>query len=49
MKKVTYCKLKRRDLVGTLFTIYKHVVNFDKCILTILLQIQDENNFSTYQ
>ena len=46
-KKVTYCKLKKRDLVGTLFTIYKHVGNFVKCIFTILLQIQHENNFST--
>ena len=41
--------MKKSNLVGTLFTIYKHVVNFDKCIFTILLQIQDENNFSTYQ
>ena len=48
-KKVTYCKFKKRDLVGTLFTIYKHVGNFVKCIFTILLQIQHENNFSTYQ
>ena len=29
----------------TLFTIYKHFGNFVKCIFTVLLQIQHENNF----
>ena len=28
-----------------MFTIYKHFGNFVKCIFTILLQIQHENNF----
>ena len=31
--------------VGTLFTIYKHFGDIVKDILTILLQIQHENNF----
>ena len=31
--------------MGTLFTIYKHFGDFVKCIFTILLQIQHENNF----
>ena len=31
-------------LVGTLFTIYEHFGDFVKCIFTILLQIQNENN-----
>ena len=44
MKKVTFRK-KKRHLVGTLFTIYKHFGDFVKCIFTILLQIQHENNF----
>ena len=36
---------KKRHLVGTLFTIYKHPGDFFKGIFTILLQIQHENNF----
>ena len=44
MKKAAFCKLERH-LVGTLFTIKKHFEHFVKCIFTILLQIQDENNF----
>ena len=39
MKKVTFCKLK------TIFTIHKHLRYFFKCIFTLLLQIQHENNF----
>ena len=45
MKKCNLCKLEKRHLVGTLFTIYKHFGDFVKCIFTILLQIQHENNF----
>ena len=44
MKKVPFVN-KKRHLVGTLFTIYKHFGDFVKCIFTILLQIQHENNF----
>ena len=36
---------KKRHLVRTLFTIYKHPGDFFKGIFTILLQIQHENNF----
>ena len=42
-KKGPFWKLKRH-LVGTLFTIYKHLGDFVKCIFAILLQIQHENN-----
>ena len=35
---------QKRLLVGTLFTIYEHFGDFVKCIFTILLQIQNENN-----
>ena len=46
MKKVTFCKLKTSfTVVETLFTIYKYFGDFVKCIFTILLQIQHENNF----
>ena len=31
--------------MGTLFPIYEHFRDFVKCIFTILLQIQHENNF----
>ena len=31
--------------MGPSFTIYKHIGDFVKCIFTILLQIQQENNF----
>ena len=31
--------------MGNLFTIYEHFEDFVKCVFTILLQIQDENNF----
>ena len=48
MKKVTFVNYKRH-LVGTLFTIYKHFWDFVKCIFTILLQIQGENNKSYQQ
>ena len=30
---------------GSLFTFYKNVGDFVKCVITILLQIQQENNF----
>ena len=43
-KKKNFCNLIRH-LVGILFTIYKHFGDFVKCIFTILLQIQHENNF----
>ena len=35
---------QKRLLVGTLFTIYEHFGDVVKCIFTILLQIQNENN-----
>ena len=44
MKKVTFCKLKT-SLRRNFLTIYKHFSDFVKCIFTILLQIQHENNF----
>ena len=44
MKKVPFCKLKCHR-IGIFFTIYKHSGDFFKCIFTILLQIQHENNF----
>ena len=31
--------------MGSFFTIYEHFEDFVKCVSTILLQIQDENNF----
>ena len=43
-KKVPFCKLKM-SLNTKFFTIYKHSGDFFKCIFTILLQIQHENNF----
>ena len=47
LKKVTFCKLKT-PLSRNLFTVYKH---FEVCQVhfTILLQIQQEGNFLTYQ
>ena len=44
MKKVPFCKLKM-SLKRNFFTICKHSGDFIKCIFTILLQIQHENNF----
>ena len=35
---------QKRLSVGTLFTIYEHFGDVVKCIFTILLQIQNENN-----
>ena len=44
-KKVPFCKLKMSLNRKSFFTIYKHSGDFFKCIFTILLQIQHENNF----
>ena len=44
MKKKTFLNLNCH-LVGSLLTIYKHFGDYVKCIFTILLQIQHENNF----
>ena len=40
---------KAKNVTCSLFTIYKHFGDFVECVFTILLQIQQENNFSTYQ
>ena len=44
-KQVTFCKLKTPLSRNYFLTIYKHLGDFVKCIFTILLQIQQENNF----
>ena len=43
MKKCNLCKLEKRHLVGTLFTVYKHFGDFVECIFTFLLQIKHDN------
>ena len=43
-RKVTLYKLKT-PLSRNFVTIYKHFGDFAKCIFTIFLQIQPENNF----
>ena len=44
MKKVTFCNLKASLSRDFFFLIYKHFGDFVKCIFTILLQSQHENN-----
>ena len=44
MQKVPFCKLEM-SLNRKFFKIFKHSADFFKCIFTILLQIQHENNF----
>ena len=45
MKKVPFCKLKMSLDFILFFSIYKHFGDFFRCIFTILLQVQHENNF----
>ena len=45
MKKSNFFVNLKRHLEGSFFTIYKHFGDFFKCVFTILLQIQQENNF----
>ena len=45
MKKSNFFVNLKRHLEGSFFTIYKHFGDFFKCVFTILLQIQKENNF----
>ena len=46
MKKATFCKLQT-SLSRNFIYKHKHFGDFFGCIFTILLQIQQENNFQT--